>query len=61
MDLALAGRAEGGEEAKHKNGLPGAQPSPRVTPSNTPLLPDLLSFVADSTATGGGRGFSLTL
>jgi hypothetical protein len=36
-DLALAGRAEGGgEEAKHKNGLPGAQLSPRATPSNTP-------------------------
>jgi hypothetical protein len=36
--LPLAGQAEGREKgAKHENGLPGAQPSPRATPSNTPL------------------------
>jgi hypothetical protein len=36
--LPLAGHAGGGEKgAKHENGLPGAQVSPRATPSNTPM------------------------
>jgi hypothetical protein len=35
--LPLAGQAGGGEKgAKHEIGLPGAQPRPRATPSNTP-------------------------
>jgi hypothetical protein len=35
--LPLAGQARRGEKgAKHENRLPGAQPSPRATPSNTP-------------------------
>jgi hypothetical protein len=35
--LPLAGQAGGGEKgAKHENGLPGVQPSPRATFPNTP-------------------------
>jgi hypothetical protein len=37
--LPLAGQAGGGEKrAKHENGLPGAQPSPRATFPNTPYV-----------------------
>ena len=42
VDLAHGGQAEGGDNGpKHRNGLPGAQPSPRATFPNTPKVSNL--------------------